>query len=422
MKPWKVGRTYPVRTAPLGLPVLFFATGTAGLLGGIVQLALASPLITAGRLGTGAVLAAVHLFTLAGFSMLMMGALYQLLPVLLNCPPIRPGAAIGQWSVFALGVGFLAAGLASGDVPAIEVGAAGVIIGIGWFVVQASVRIMARSTWNLTAAYLATGLAYLAMTMAVGGLLVARMTIGWPSLNNILAVHIVLALGGWWGMTLVGASYRLWAMFGRPHREPRHWGLTWVLANVGLLALAVGFGENWLGVRVAGWIVLVAAGASFFWDLVPAGLGDRRSLADPALWSAAASASGLAAFWVLGTLALLTHQGRLWPAALAAYGLGWVGLTALGFLQKIVPFLVWLHRYAHARTGRKMPRLPEIWPPGRMYPPGVGHMLGAALVVGGILAGAPEWVRAGCAVSGLGWAVLGIQGVRAVRGPHPVPE
>lgn len=420
MTMWKAGRTYPNRTAPLRVPVLFFASGALGILAGSAQLGLASPWILNGRTGAGPVLAAVHLFTLAGFSTLMMGALYQFLPVLLNTPPVSPRRALWQWVVFVAGVGAFAGGLAGGHASAVRIGAGGMVAGVLWFLVNAFGRIRERRTWNFTAWYFATGLFYLALAMGVGALLVLRMLGGWPPVHHLLAVHLVLALGGWWGMTLAGSSYRLWAMFGRTHREPRRWRLTWTLANAGLIVLIAGYAGNWPTLREGAWVVTACAVATLLGDLVPASLSGWRHLADPALMAAATAPLGLVAFEVFGTLSLFAHA-HLWPTALIAYGLGWVGLSALGFVQKIVPFMVWLHRYAHPRGGRKMPRLSDIWPPTRMYAPCGSATLGAAAMAFAVFARSETLLQVGCALEGLAWAVLAAAGWRAVRGPHRFP-
>ena len=129
----KIGRTYTDRSAHLAVPLLFWATGSLGVLVGLWRLAsVAAPLLS-GLVGTGPVLEAVHSFSLAGFTMVMMGALYQLIPVLLNVPPVTATRAFLQWAVYTLGlVGFLV-GLATGCTWALACGGTGVVVGILWF-------------------------------------------------------------------------------------------------------------------------------------------------------------------------------------------------------------------------------------------------------------------------------------------------
>ena len=77
----------------------------------------------------------------------------------------------------------------------------------------------------------------------------------------------------------------------------------------------------------------------------------------------------LVVFEVFGTEALRTHQPSFWVLAILAYGLGWLGLSFVAFIHKILPFLVWMHRYAHSGGSSKRPRLDDIWGPKTVYLP-----------------------------------------------------
>lgn len=58
---------------------------------------------------------------------------------------------------------------------------------------------------------------------------------------------------------MVGASYRLWAMLGRLHYEPRYWLGTWVLINLAVIGLVLGEILATAWVKDVGWSFQVSA-------------------------------------------------------------------------------------------------------------------------------------------------------------------
>lgn len=418
----KLGRTYTDRTAPLGIPLLFWATGVLGVLMGLWRLASAARPLLWGHVGTGSVLQAVHSFTLAGFTMVMMGALYQLAPVLLNVSPVAPRRVFVQWGVYTLGLAGFLLGFGTGSTWALGVGGTGVALGILLFLFNVAGRLRHRMTFNVTAWFFVTALSYLMATVVLGGLLAVRYTVGYPSFPHELPVHMAVALGGWFGMLVSGASYRLWAMFGLKHREPRYWFLTWVLANGAIVLWVVGLAAGIEMLRVLGWVSQAGAFLVYATDVMAAGMGDRRTMRDPALRTLLLSFASLAAFEILGTWAVFGHDSRLWIPAWLAYSLGWVGMSFLGFAQKIVPFMVWLHRYAHVHGQGKMPRLPDIWRPALAYPSMVGAGLGLLGLLLAFAVSSVSLLRLGAGLDGLAWLFFLGAGMRSVAGPHRKPE
>lgn len=151
IKRLKVGRAYTQHTAPLMVPGVFWVTGVLGMLMGFWRLWSVCTWVLRGVVGGGPVIASVHCFTLAGLTMVMMGTLYQLTPVLLNCEPVATKHATSQWALYTLGLIFFVTGLNCGALWAIGVGGNGVLVGIAYFLLNMVSRIRHRSTWNITA-------------------------------------------------------------------------------------------------------------------------------------------------------------------------------------------------------------------------------------------------------------------------------
>ncbi len=417
----RVGRTYTQQTSRLGVPLLFWMTGVCSMVIGLWRVWVVRSWILLGFVGPGSVIACVHLFTLGGFTMLMMGALYQLVPVLTNSRPVPANRIVIQWGLYTFGISLFVLGLNNNWLWGLGIGASVMIIGIIFFLVNVLNQVFRDPVKNITTWFFATALMYLAITVVIGGLLALSYATGYPIYVNAVPVHITLALGGWVGLLLIGVSYRLWAMFGRKHREPRYWMVTWSLANLAVGLLVVGDLASCRWVSNAGWLVQVFAFVGYLVDIVAAGLGDRRTMQDPALQTVAVSVIFLVLWEVLGTLAIFRHHRQFWIPALWAYGLGWVGMSFMGFVQKIVPFMVWLHRYAHTHGQGKMPRLEHIWRPAWAYGPMISAGLGIIVFLVAYGVKSPTGFGCGIVLQALAWLMLLGMGVRSVRGPHRKP-
>lgn len=421
LKRLKVGRAHTDKTAPLAVPVLFWTTGALGMLAGFWRLWAARQDWLATTMGQGVVLATVHCFTLAGLTMVMMGALYQLMPVLLNCSPTPAWRPVAQWALYTAGIIVLVYGFNGGIPVALASGGAGVIIGIAFFLGNMASLLGRRTTFNITGWFIVAALGYLAMTVVLGSLL-ALHYLGLISLGpSVLGMHMTVALGGWFGLLVVGVSYRLWAMFGRNHREPTNWVITWTLVNLAVVGLLVGSLTGFDSIRILAWLLQLMAFLAYIRDVMLGGPIDRRTMQDPALRTVAAGLIFLTVFEILGSLAALGHHA-LWIPALWAYGLGWVGLTFIGFSQKLLAFMIWIHRYAHVHGHGKVPRLDDIWRPAWDYPPLLATGIGLILQVGGWWAKSNDWFLVGIALQGVAWLWMLLFGARAARGPHHAPD
>jgi hypothetical protein len=165
--------------------------------------------------------------------------------------------------------------------------------------------------------------------------------------------------------------------------EPAGWGATNQLRGqaVGVPAHAPGLALGWPAhVVPAAAAVAVALGVHAWWV---AGFARRRKR--PTLdWGLRFVLTGTACLAPSGGLGLALALGLEWgPRAALAYAVltlgGWVSLTIVGMMLKIVPFLVWYRVYAPRAGRERVPTLAQLsWP--------AGERLTYGLLTGGILA------------------------------------
>jgi hypothetical protein len=352
---------------PLRLPLSFLLGGTAAsvLLG--VGAIFVLPTALTDPQGMR-VLALVHTATLGWFTMTIMGAMYQLVPVVLVTRLRGVALAYCQMALYLAGVGLLISGFWLPSFLVLAVGGALVLAAATVFAIHLLATIFLAPRRPLTAGYLITSLLYLLVVVNLG--LTAALNLRWgfwgAATERLLFVHLVIGLGGWLALTIIGVSYKLVPMFALVHqRSERAGGTLLILLNVGLIGLALSLelaAPAWLIDLFGGLLVLGLLGFVLDVGLM---LYARQKRALDVMQHFTVAAAGYLALGVLLGSAIVTFHlgaafGPLWLAAAYLLLMGWIGQTILGNIQKIVPFLVWNQRYA-SRVGReKVPLLRDL--------------------------------------------------------------
>jgi hypothetical protein len=183
------------------------------------------------------------------------------------------------------------------------------------------------------------------------------------AVQRVLLVHLVLGILGWLSNTLIGVSYTLVRMFALAHGHSDRLGrLVFVLLNASIGILALGFIVAWFPLIVLGGVALVAATWLFAYDFLRMLRARRRRVLDVTQYHSIAAVVYLALVTPAGLVIALTGWPQ--PSTLVVLGLavlvGWLGQSTVGYLYKIVPFLVWQHRYGSLVGHQKVPLMREL--------------------------------------------------------------
>ncbi|MCO5164066.1 MAG: hypothetical protein M9939_23475 [Mesorhizobium sp.] len=327
-----------------------------------------------------ATLVVVHLAAIGWLSLLMCGALFQFVPVLVNRPLAGTGLTLPALLFIILGLISLLSGFVSMDgllntvAPFLPMG--GLLLCVGFAMAAAAIGLtLARSRpVPLPAAFVAAGLAGLVAAAALGFVFTQVLggTLWAPALAEIAArgvpVHAAAGLGGWLGMCAVGVSYRLFPMFLlSPDPQGAGTRLAFLLA-AGALATAVGGG---FAALLAGWsvpdVVLVAAiaaaGAAAFYgrDVMHFYRARRRRELELNMRIAALAFVSLGlAVVLLAPLAALAGAETAIAATIYLAAFGWLSGLGLAQLYKIVPFMTWLECYGPVLGRAPTPRVQDL--------------------------------------------------------------
>ena len=361
-----------------------------------------------------------HLITLGWVMMIMMGAFYQLVPVLAGGQV--PWIALSRAVHFFMTIGILAlaGGLILISPLLIAVVITALFLAFTIFLTQLLTALFRVKANRPVVVAMRISLISLALAVSLGVLELGAVTGLWPLLierSIVKSLHVTLALSGGIGGLIVGVGFHVIPMFylSSPFPEKR---AVWIL-NAGLFSLAafsvlllISAGSAMLFTAMLPGVAASIIFAVTVWQML---LKRKRKVVDATL-----------RFWQIGLLAfplsLLCLAAQLfWPDEQLHFAFGLLFLMGFattitnGMLYKIVPFLIWFHRFSTLVGKVKVPLLKDILPAKRT----TAQLLTAVLALLTLLPGALlhiDWlVRAGAVfwLTSSGW--LGLNLIFAFR-------
>jgi hypothetical protein len=375
------------------------------------------------------VLALAHVVTLGWITMSILGASYQLIPIVLGRPLWSERLARVQWGVLLVGVVGMVAHLWLGTWPGLLAAGGLVALGVGMHLVNVAASLRGLQRWTPTARLVVLGQAGLGLTAMFGLALAlnhALPVLTWAPFPALHA-HVHLALGWWVAPMLLGVSARVYPMFlVAPEPSPalgrlQLWGLAGgvPLLVAGLIAAPP--------LVVPGALALCAAAGGHVVSVCSMVRGRKRPSLDWGL-RFAFTATG---FLVLGTalglgLALDLVSG---PRVAIAYTVlllgGWISLSIVGMALKIVPFLVWYRVYGPLVGTRALPGLAALGSPGAEAASWALLTAGFLSLAGAAAAGSALWISVSAvsvALGALAFAASLARVLAHLRVPEPAAE
>ncbi len=385
----------------LALVAAHFAFGLLGLLAfAVVLLGWAGGL--EGHFFQPRLLALVHLCVLGWLLPIALGALHQLLPVVLEVPLGSERLAWGALALYVPGAVTLVVCFATFTVGApLVAGASALLCALLLYAIGLARPLVRAERLGITGLFVAAALLHLLLAAALGAALAWNLHAPYLPFDHLrlLRAHAHVAGLGFFGLLIMGVSFRLIEMFLLVHGIGyRPAWVALVAVNAAVLTLAAAFLAASPVLHTLG-AALAAIGLGAYLLQATRLLGARkRSAHEAAWWNTGLSLVYLAAALLAGGLPALvpalapedpTWQSRL----ILAYGVlalpGFVGSIVVGQLGKIVPFLVWLHRFSPYLGLMKVPKAADLLPERPQW-------LQLALMHAGLLA-LLVGVLAGCA-------------------------
>lgn len=407
------------KAPPFRLPGEHFAAAFVFLAAGAAGAIAVAPELALGGYPLPRVIAVAHLFALGWITTTIMGALYQFVPVALG-EPIR-SVRLGHvaFALYVPGLAVFVSGLAFDASAAMLAGASAFGAGILVFAGNLLLTLRRSTRRDLTWWALAGADVFLLATLALGILLAGNLRYGYLTGERLaaLGLHLHVALAGWVLLVVVGVAHRLLPMFLLSHGA----GSRFAKAAVALLAAgsAVLLASHGGGpAATARWLpaALLAAGlASFLAQARQFYRHRHRPALDPGMRLAAAALVLLATGLVLGLVAISTWSTpRGYTTYVAALLLG-LALFVAAHAYKIVPFLVWYHRYGRLAGRQPVPRVAELYSARAAWAAAALLTAGAVALVATVAVGHEDAARAAAALFAAGVAIEGAQMLQLAR-------
>ena len=417
----------PARQPSLWVPLRYFVTAQAAFVTALLWV----PWQVGDLLDfyyQGHDLALTHLLTLGWITMTIMGASFQLVPVALETTLWSERLACWQYWIMLFGVAMMVSHFWIGHHHGVAIGAGLVLIAVTLFLINMGRTLWQLPRWDIVGRHVAAALVYLAAAVVMGNLMALDKVfdfLGGQVLRTIHA-HAHLAGIGWVTMMAFGASYKLIPMFSLSElrdERPVHWQF-WLL-HVGLVGLYVTLllQSPWVPL----FALLIAAAVGLFLRTMREVLRARRR---PRLdWGLRHSLSAMITLAIVTILGLWLSTGWVpseeFGARLAfGYGvlalLGWISVMIIGMMYKIIPFLVWHHRYSDLVGLRPVPAATELL--GQSTPRMEFWVLyaGITMTVAGVIFTSALLLQAGTLVLALAGLTFTIAVCRIYR--HLVPR
>ncbi|GAB4333876.1 MAG: hypothetical protein Kow0010_20590 [Dehalococcoidia bacterium] len=386
-------RVAPQLSAPLSVIAPYFLLAPAGLLvAGVLLLGARSA--DFGAINHPTTLGITHAIVLGWITTTMFGATYQLGAAVLGGRTLPAWLLRAQLALHLAGVGVFVLSFREWDLAWLRAGSFVLVATIGVHLVAVVSPLRSAQGWPPIRLYLLAGAMGLAATATLGFLWVDALHAARYTVTELrISAHAHLGLVGWLGVTLMGVSYQLVPMFNVINRRkpavPRL-ALGAVIAGVAAFVTANLLALPGWAIAGSGSVILAGIGAWAVDQWLLLGARSRRKM----------DIQGRASYVSLGFLAVAgglaaIALGRaflgepLLPRLLLAYGatgtLGWMGVALIGNSYKILPFLIWYHRYRELAGREPVPLVGELYSERAAHAVVGVHSTAVVLLLAGLL-------------------------------------
>ena len=323
----------------------------------------------------GHVLAIAHLMILGWVSMIIFGALYQLIPVVMQVKLYSEKLAIITLVSLVIGLFFLIAAFLGYKFQLTNnfiVGGSLVIFAIILFAINTLLSALSSDEKSISKLYIAAAGGYLLLTVLMGLFIPINLTYNLLPLahTQLMTTHIVLGLAGWFLMLVIGVAAKLMPMFLIVHRTKENllkWGF--YLINGGIIVIFVTTfisGTPYLLNQIsfisilAGFVLFLFFNYDVFSHRMRRKLDIGMKLSAIGLTMFAVSIlSFVALYFSNGVFGLAVGRLEILAGLMLVYGF-FTGLI-LGQTYKTLPFIIWLFYYQKLVGKQKVPLVADLY-------------------------------------------------------------
>jgi hypothetical protein len=317
-------------------------------------------------------LAITHLAALGWGTMVIFGACYQLLPVLLECDLYSNKL---PWIVFALFLPGLFCLVYSFWVfdPGIHMQAGGVLLTLSILIFCVIIfKTAARSAIaSAPKDFILTSCIWLAATAILGTLMVFNFQYAFLPEDHLhfLRLHAHMGIAGWFLMLIIGVSAKLIPMFLVSRNQPSNL-LSWCfgLINISLLLFMADGYTHGLHLNTHLIVLMMLCGLAFYFLYVMKCFRSRlkKKLDIPILKTVLSIVFLSVSVLMLPVIIHLAVKQSAWSVKLSTlYGMlifmGWITALIMGQTFKTLPFIIWVKKYEHLSGKARIPMPADLY-------------------------------------------------------------
>jgi hypothetical protein len=371
------------------------------------------------------ILGLVHVAALGWISMVIFGALFQLIPVVLEVKLYSELFAKIQFWLFAVGtVGLVHSFWNINFGIHLTVYSSILMLAVLFFVLNIFLTLLKVKTWNLTSSYITAAVVYLFLTALLGLLL--SINLGYPfiPMNHLLLLkaHAHTGFIGWVSMIIIGVALKLLPMFSLSHKYsllPVR--ITFPLLNIGLIGLTIQF-----AFEISSLLFYLSAASviiSFLLFLLQVYfiLKNRiRKAMDTGMKFSVISFAGLFVTLLVGLSLIFIDDLIIKTSLISVYGFmilfGFISLLIKAQLYKIFPFLVWFNKYSSLVGIKPVPMLKDMVNEKRADAGFLIMILGIFIAAAGLLLSEPLFLLAAFSLTFLSSLIFTYNMIKIYKG------
>ncbi len=305
-----------------------------------------------------------HLYLLGFVMMIIFGAMYQLVPVILEIPLFSKDFAYIQFYLYFIGLSVMTYSFAHEKyLYLLPYGSLLVYISMLIFTVNIFLTYRNIESWSISAKYIFVSNIFLFIAVSFGLVAAFNLFYGFLDIDvlRIVSAHMAGVLIGYVMMTIMGVSLILIPMFSLSHgfnEKPIERGFYFVSLGVVFYEVGALIGIYWI--EVIGVLGMLVSLGLFAYQMRL--IFSTRIRKQNDFWAKNMMASF--AFFIASIVIFLFSYLFKWESLSMFAGylffFGFLATIIIGHIYKILPFLVWYQRYSPLVGKQKVPMLNDM--------------------------------------------------------------
>lgn len=333
--------------------------------------------------------AITHIIVLGVITMVIFGALHQLVPVFFQKKIFNEHLGFGSYLLLTSGTLILTGGMFFLKNPILLVLGGSLIIGSFASLAVNLFSVIQLNQKEPEKILITTSLFYLTLTPLIGITLVfvKYMGFSWTIDINLLKLHVVSGLFGWLLQLIMGVSSILLPMFFLHHpKDKKLLMASFILLNATIISVIASL---FLAKSISNYLLFTGIPISillFLIFIVKSYKGRIKKLLDNGLRISTFSLVNLAVLILFCALSFQFYKSEMelfYKSMLFIYLVGFIIYLILGQTFKTLPFIIWLWNYKSIIGKEKIPLPKDLYSERSVSIIKYSHLLGLSIVVVG---------------------------------------